>query len=40
LKAALSAGKELLDEGDTFFRIEDEETGERRSYAIKPPKAK
>lgn len=40
LKAALSAGKKLLDEGDTFFRIEDEETGERRSYAIKPPKAK
>lgn len=40
LKAAFSAGKELLDESDNFFRIEDEETGERRSYAIKPPKAK
>jgi stage V sporulation protein G len=41
LKAAFTAvGKGLLDEGDTFFRIEDEATGEKRSYAIKLPKAK
>lgn len=41
LKAEIiAAGKELLDESDNFFRFEDEETGERRSYAIKPPKAK
>lgn len=41
LKAAFSdSGKELLDESDTFFRFEDEETGEKRSYAIKSPKAK
>ena len=41
LKAAFTAvGKGLLDEGDTFFRIEDEATGEKRSYAIKLPKSK
>lgn len=41
LKEAFTAtGKELLDESDTFFRFEDEETGEKRSYAIKSPKTK
>lgn len=41
LKAAFTAvGKGLLDESDNFFRFEDEATGEKRSYAIKPPKSK
>lgn len=41
LKAAFTAtGKKLRDEGDTYFWFEDEETGEKHSYAIKPPIAK